>query len=96
VRAHVQFSPLPQKIKSLNEKESKELIRLISSVFEKGKEENFFDKNTELEMLLYSLIAPLGVIIAQSVLFRNNTKPLKDHLKKYFQFWKSQFFNREK
>ncbi len=96
VRAHVQFSPLPEKIKTLSDKKSKELLELIVSVFTKGKEEKFFNKDVGLEMLAYSLIAPFSVMIAQTVLFKNNTKPLKDNLKKYFEFWKSQFFKREK
>jgi AcrR family transcriptional regulator len=95
VQANIRFSPLPEKIKALSDKKSKELMKSVYTVFEKGKEENFFNENSEPELLAYSLIAPLSVIIVETVLLKNNTKPLKDHLKKYFEFWKSQFLNRE-
>jgi AcrR family transcriptional regulator len=95
VRVHVQLSPVPQKIKMLSDKQSKESLKLITSVFTKWKNE-FFGSNVEMDMLVYSLVAPLGVIIAQTVLFKNNTKPLKANLKKYFNFWKSHFLKKRK
>jgi AcrR family transcriptional regulator len=96
IRIHVQLSPLPEKIKKLDSRESRELLSFITGIFAKGKKENFFNKNADLEMILYSLTAPIGVIIAQTVLFKGNQKGLKNDLKKYFQFWKSQFLKSEK
>jgi AcrR family transcriptional regulator len=96
VRAYVQLSPLPKRIKRLSDIKSKEVLELITSVFAKGKKDKFFSKDIELEMLVYILVAPLGVIIAQTVLLEDNTSPLKNNLKKYFYFWKSQFLKKEK
>jgi len=95
ISAHVQLSPLPEKIKSLSSKKTKEIMELINSIFTKGIKEKYFNKDIDPEMLAYSLTAPWGVFIAQGVLF-NNIKPLKDNLKKYFDFWKSQFLTKKK
>lgn len=92
----VQLSPLPEKIKSLSTKKSNEIIEYVSALFVQGKKEKLFPEDADLEMLTYSLMAPFGVIIAQSVLFKNNVKPLKDNLKKYFEFWKSHFLSKGK
>ncbi|MFO7446428.1 MAG: TetR/AcrR family transcriptional regulator [Ignavibacteriaceae bacterium] len=96
VNTYVQLSPLPQKIKSISKKKSKEVLEKINSVFSKGIIEKYFDKNVEQEMLVYSFIAPIGVLIAQNIIIKNSTKPLKDNLKKYFKFWKSQFIKKGK
>lgn len=96
VSTHVQLTPLPDNIKKLSRKKSDEVIELIKSVFTKGIKEKYLNKNIEVEMLIYSLIAPLGVLIAQTILFNTDVKPLKVNLKKYFEFWKSQFLRKEK
>lgn len=96
VSVHVQFSPLPEKIKSFYAKKSKEIMELFNEIFSKGIKEGYFKKDIELEMLVYSLVSPLGALIAQSVILKHNVKPLKDSLKRYFDFWKSQFLKKEK
>lgn len=95
ISVHVQLSPLPEKIKILSRKKAMEVSELITSIFKKGIEEKYFDEKVEIEMLVNSLLAPLGMFIAQSVLFKENTAPLKDTLKKYFDFWNSHFLKKE-
>ena len=94
ISAHVQFSPLPKKIKTLNNHKGKEIQELIKSIFIEGIKKKYFRKDVGSEMLAYSLIAPFGAFIAESILLKNDIRPLKENLKKYFDFWKSQFLKR--
>jgi AcrR family transcriptional regulator len=89
----VQFSPLPKKIKVMSRERTNEFMKNLVSVFQNAKKEGKFSKDVNIEMLTISLIAPLGTIVAQSVLFNDIKTPLHLGLKKYFDFWKSQFFN---
>jgi len=94
ISVHVQIAPLPEKIKLLSKRRSEELISMITSIFAKGIKEKYFPIDIELGMLVYSLTAPFGILIAESILLKQNTKPLKDNLKKYFDFWKTQFLKK--
>ncbi|MBN1639285.1 MAG: TetR/AcrR family transcriptional regulator [Ignavibacteriales bacterium] len=96
ISAHVQISTLPNRIKKLSLEKSTEIMEILKSIFTKGLEEKYFDKGADLEMLVYSLLAPVAIYIAQSVLFKNDVKPLKTNLKKYFKFWKTQFLTKKK
>jgi len=96
ISVFAQLLPLPEKIKSLTSKRTDESREIITAIFEEGREKNYFKKDIDIEMLVYSLIAPFGIFIAQTILFGNNVQPLKVNLKKYFEFWKSQFLNKEK
>lgn len=96
ISTHVQLSPVPNKIKSLSAKLAEDAIKKIYSIFSKGIKEKYLNKDVELEMLVHSFIAPFGVFIAQSVILKNNKRTLKVNLKKYFDFWKSQFLKKGK
>jgi AcrR family transcriptional regulator len=87
----IQFSPLPQKIKIISKKRSEEQYKRIISLFQHAKKEEAIDKSTSLDMLVLSLIAPLGILVAQNIIFGDSQAPLHKSLKKYFDFWKEHF-----
>lgn len=96
ISTHVQLSPIPDRIKSLSAKLAEDVMKKIYSFFSKGIQEKYLSKDVELEMLVHSFIAPFGVFIAQSVILKSNKRTLKVNLKKYFEFWKSQFLKKGK
>jgi AcrR family transcriptional regulator len=95
ISTHVQLSPLPEKIKKMTLRKKKELVQFIITIFEKGIKEKYFKPSDDSMMLIHSLLAPMGMFIAQSMLFKDNKNLLKDNLEKYFEFWKTHFLKKE-
>jgi AcrR family transcriptional regulator len=91
----VQFSPLPQRIKTMANQRSDEQLKFINSIFNQARKKGVFRKGVNIEMLALSLIAPLGILLAQNVLFNKSTEPLQISLRKYFNFWKEQFLKND-
>jgi AcrR family transcriptional regulator len=87
----VLFSPLPQKIKKMSLARSKEQKKFIDDVFIKGKKEGKIDKNFDTEIVVLSLIGPVSIFLTRSVLVNDLNESLNITLKKYFDFWTSQF-----
>jgi AcrR family transcriptional regulator len=90
----VHFSPLPSRIKNMSRKKSHEMMKYMYSIFEKGKKEGYLDKNVDTETVVLSFIGPVGILLTRSVLIEGNIPPLKDSLKKYFDFWTGHFLNK--
>jgi AcrR family transcriptional regulator len=90
--AMVEFSPLPQRIKTFSREKSDEQWKFILKTFDKAKKEGACGKEVNNEMLALSLLAPVGIIVARNVLLKDNRISLNKVLRKYFEFWKDQFY----
>jgi AcrR family transcriptional regulator len=87
----IQFSPLPEKIKIISKERSLEQFKRLMSFFKQARQKELLNKEIDIDMLVLSLIAPLGVLVAQNIIFKDAKSPLNKNLKRYFEFWKKQF-----
>ncbi len=93
---YIQFSPLPQNIKNLSFQQSEDFFKYIISIFTKSNKEIPSIKKSEIEMLILSMIAPVGMLIGRHILLKNDDEDLEKNLKKYFKFWKNQILKNER
>lgn len=88
----MQFASLPDGIRELHDQIHKKQMKFLRKIFERGKKEGTIPHNVDLEMMLLSLLGPVGILIMQSIYMKNDPQ-LKKKLKKYFSFWKENFLN---